>query len=85
MTDKEWDNTEGALDDLINAIASIGGQSSKVEPSADIRHLATRNYEIYIAHVDVGFTKDEALSIVNNIMTSVMMIQFNKDDDDNGD
>lgn len=42
------------------------------EPNADMRNMANANWQFYQAHVQVGFKPEEAIALLNNIMTTMM-------------
>lgn len=39
-----------------------------VEPRADFRQAAAGNFEVFAAHVEAGFTRGEALTILLNLI-----------------
>jgi hypothetical protein len=43
------------------------------EPSSDARGMAASNYNFYQAHIQAGFTEDQALSLLNVFMYSVII------------
>jgi len=40
----------------------------KVEPSAELRAAAASMYELFVAIVDAGFTEEQALALLSNML-----------------
>ena len=52
-----------SIEDYLNSIAA-----PVVEPRADFRQAAAGNFEVFAAHVEAGFTRGEALTILLNLI-----------------
>lgn len=52
------------------------------EPSADSRSGAAFNYDFYRAHVDAGFTEEEAMTILQTMMHSIVTAAINNSEGD---
>jgi hypothetical protein len=44
-----------------------------IEPSADIRMLATSFYQLYVAYQQAGFTEPQAMDLVKTQISSLAM------------
>lgn len=40
----------------------------KIEPPADMREMATAHFQLFVAYVDAGFTPEQALGILSNVI-----------------
>lgn len=52
------------------------------EPSAELRSMASANWQFYQAHVQAGFKPEEAIALLNNIMSTLMFQNKIGDGDD---
>lgn len=46
------------------------GRSGPVEPSADLRDLASILRQTYVALVEEGFTEDESLKVIGQLLVA---------------
>ena len=61
----------GLIDNSMGAQASSSSRS-RMEPSAAMRSCAAASYDFYIAHVQAGFTNEEALMLLQNWHTATL-------------
>ena len=69
--------------ELYRRVESENGDTKMIVfPSNEARHIAARTAGHFLALMECGFTRDEALAIVLKSMDSVIIYHHDEDDED---
>jgi len=55
------------------------GTNSPFEPSADYRNIAAINWQVFRAHIDVGFSESQALKLTQTFFSTALVEAMNED------
>jgi hypothetical protein len=63
---------DGGFDPIDWSKMPDGDARPKVEPNADMRQMATVAWQMYVSLTDIGFSKDEAMKLVSDILIAAV-------------
>lgn len=61
----------------------FGEGKARYEPTANVRQMAASNWEMYQAHVQQGFSSDQAMQIICKILEVALIAGMSQDEGDN--